>query len=47
LYKGRLARLIVAFKLVDFGTVSIHCVFDTIPLFVDLFDDDLGIAESQ
>jgi hypothetical protein len=37
----------VAFKLADFSTVSIHFVFDTIPLFVDLFNDDLGIVESQ
>jgi hypothetical protein len=41
----KLNPLEVAFELADFGTVSIHCVFDTIPLFVDLFDDDLGIAE--
>jgi hypothetical protein len=25
---------------------SIHCVLDTIPLLVDLLDDDLGIAKS-
>jgi hypothetical protein len=37
----------VAFELTDFSTVGIHCDFDTIPLFVDLLNDDLGIVESQ
>jgi hypothetical protein len=36
----------VAFAFADLGTVSIHCVFNAVPLFVDLFIDDLGIAKS-
>jgi hypothetical protein len=36
----------VAFKFTNFSAVSIHCVLDTIPLLVDLLDDDLGIAKS-
>jgi hypothetical protein len=36
----------VAFEFADLGTVGIHCVLDTIPLLVDLFDDDLGISKS-
>jgi hypothetical protein len=43
----KLNPLEVAFELADLSTVSVHCVFDTILLFVDLFDDDLGITESQ
>jgi hypothetical protein len=37
----------VAFEFADFSTVSIHCVFDAVPLLVDLLKDDLGVAESQ
>jgi hypothetical protein len=37
----------VVFELADLSIVSIHCVFNTIPLFVDLFDDNLRIAERQ
>jgi hypothetical protein len=36
----------VAFEFTNFSTVSIHCVFEKIPLLVDLLDDDLGIAKS-
>jgi hypothetical protein len=36
----------VAFEFTNLSAVSIHRVFDAIPLFVDLLDDDLGIAES-
>jgi hypothetical protein len=43
----KLNPLVVAFELVDFSVVRVHCIFDTIRLFVDLFNDDLGIAESQ
>jgi hypothetical protein len=43
----KLNSLEVAYELADLGTISVQCVFDTIPLFVDLFDDDLGIAIGQ
>jgi hypothetical protein len=46
-YVLKLNPLEVAFELANLSTVSIHCVFNSIPLFVDLFDDDLGIVESQ
>jgi hypothetical protein len=36
----------VAFEFTNLSTVSIHRVLDTIPLLVDLLDDDLGIAKS-
>jgi hypothetical protein len=36
----------VAFEFADLSTIGIHCVFDTIPFLVDLFDDDLGISKS-
>jgi hypothetical protein len=36
----------VAFELTNLSAVSIHRVLHAIPLFVDLLDDDLGIAES-
>jgi hypothetical protein len=42
----KLNSLEVAFELANLGTISIHYFFDTIPLFVDLFDDDLGVAVS-
>jgi hypothetical protein len=34
----------VAFELADLSAVRVHCIFDTIPLFVDLLVDDLGIV---
>jgi hypothetical protein len=37
----------VAFELTDLSAVSTHCVFDTIPLLVDLLADDLGVAICQ
>jgi hypothetical protein len=37
----------VAFDFLNVGVVSIHCVFDTIPLPVDLLDDDIGFAISE
>jgi hypothetical protein len=37
----------VAFEFANFHAVSIHRVLDAVPLLVDLFDDDLGITESQ
>jgi hypothetical protein len=39
-------ELEVAFELADLSAVSIHRVLDTIPLLIDLLDDDLGIAKS-
>jgi hypothetical protein len=36
----------LAFEFADFGTVGIHCILDAIPLSIDLFDDDVGIAKS-
>jgi hypothetical protein len=35
----------VAFEFTNLNAVSIHCVFDAVPLLVDLLDDDLGIAK--
>jgi hypothetical protein len=40
----KLNSLKVVFELMDLSTLSIHCVFDTIPLLVDLLDDDLGVV---
>jgi hypothetical protein len=37
----------VAFEFANFNTVSIHRVLDAVPHFVDLLDDDLGIAKTQ
>jgi hypothetical protein len=37
----------VAFEFTNLSAVSIHRVLDTVPLLVDLLDDDLGIAKSQ
>jgi hypothetical protein len=37
----------VAFEFADLSAVGIHRVLDVVPLLVDLFDDDLGIAKSQ
>jgi hypothetical protein len=42
----KLNPLEVAFEFADLSTIGIHCVFDTVPLLVDLFDDNLGIAKS-
>jgi hypothetical protein len=36
----------VAFEFSNLSAVSIHHVFDAIPLFVDLLDDNLGFTES-
>jgi hypothetical protein len=36
-----------AFEFADLYAIGIHCVIDTIPLLVDLFNDDLGIAIRQ
>jgi hypothetical protein len=36
----------VAFEFTNLSAASIHRVLEAIPLFVDLLDDDLGIAES-
>jgi hypothetical protein len=36
----------VTFEFTNLSAVSIHRVLEAIPLFVDLLDDDLGIAES-
>jgi hypothetical protein len=35
-----------AFKFANFRIVGIHRVLDAVPLLVDLFDDELGIAKS-
>jgi hypothetical protein len=35
----------VAFEFTNLNVVSIRRVFDAIPLFVDLLDDDFGIVE--
>jgi hypothetical protein len=43
----KLDSLEVAFEITDLSTIGIHHVFDAVPLLVDLFDDDLGIAKSQ
>jgi hypothetical protein len=37
----------VGFEFADLSTVSIHRVFNAFPFFVDLLDDDLGVAKSQ
>jgi hypothetical protein len=37
----------VAFELADLCTVGIHCVFDIVPLLVDLIDGDLDITVCQ
>jgi hypothetical protein len=37
----------VAFKFMNLSAVSIHRVLDTVPLLVDLLDNDLGIAKRQ
>jgi hypothetical protein len=42
----KLNPLKVAFEFTDLRTRGIHRVLDAVPLFVDLFDDDLGITES-
>jgi hypothetical protein len=42
----KLDPLEVAFEFANLSTVSTHRVLDTVPLLVDLLDDDLGIAES-
>jgi hypothetical protein len=39
-----LEPLKVAFELSNLSAVCIHCVFDTIPLLVELLDDDLEIV---
>jgi hypothetical protein len=36
----------VAFEFTDLITVGIYCDLDAVPLLVDLFNDDLGIAKS-
>jgi hypothetical protein len=36
----------VAFEFTNLGVISIHRVLDAIPLFVDLLNDELGIAKS-
>jgi hypothetical protein len=42
----KLDSLEVTFELADLSTVSVHCVFDTVPLLVDLLDDNLGVVVS-
>jgi hypothetical protein len=37
----------VAFEFTNLSVVGIHRILDTVPLFVDLLDDDFGIAKSQ
>jgi hypothetical protein len=37
----------VAFKFSNLSAISIHRVLDTVPLLVDLLDNDLGVAKSQ
>jgi hypothetical protein len=37
----------VAFEFANLGAASIHRVLGSVPLLVDLLDDDLGIAKSQ
>jgi hypothetical protein len=37
----------VAFEFMNLSTICIHRVFDAVSIFVDLFNDDLGIAKSQ
>jgi hypothetical protein len=36
----------VSFEFADLSTVSIHRVFDAVPLHVDSFDDDLRNTKS-
>jgi hypothetical protein len=36
----------VAFEFMNLSAISINRVLDAMSLFVDLLDDDLGIAES-
>jgi hypothetical protein len=43
----KLNALELAFEFADLSTIGIHRVFDAIPLLVDLFDDDLGIAKAS
>jgi hypothetical protein len=43
-YVLKLDPLEVAFELPDLSAVSVHCVFHTIPLLVDLLDDDLVLT---
>jgi hypothetical protein len=43
----KLHPLEVAFEFANLSAVSVHRVLDAVPLFVDLLDDDLGIAKSQ
>jgi hypothetical protein len=43
----KLNPLKVPFEFTDLSTIGIHRIHDTVPLFVDLFDDDLGITKSQ
>jgi hypothetical protein len=40
----KLDSLEVAFELANLSTISIHRVFDTTALLVDLLNDDLGVA---
>jgi hypothetical protein len=46
LYVLKFDPLEVSFEFLDLSTVGIHHVFDAVPLLVDLFNDDLRIAES-
>ena len=34
----------VALEFTDLSAVGIHCIFYAVPIFVDLLDDDLGVA---
>jgi hypothetical protein len=34
----------VAIEFLDLNAVRVHCVFDTISLFIDMFYDNLGIT---
>jgi hypothetical protein len=43
----KLNSLKVAFEFANLGTVGIHRVLDAVPLLVNSFIDDLGIAKSQ
>jgi hypothetical protein len=43
----KLNPLEVAFLFADLGTIGIHCIFDAVPLLVDLLDDDHGTYKSQ
>jgi hypothetical protein len=46
-YVLKFNSLEVAFEFANLSIVGIHRVFDAVSLFIDLFDDDLGIAKSQ